>query len=273
MTARTNEAEAYDYIINLIYDRCRVRLHEGKQQLIKARLGKRVRLHGFESLGDYCAFLRSQADEEELTHVVDALTTNFTHFLREEDHFKFLVEKALPTVLQAGRKRFEIWSAACASGEEPYSIAFYLHEHYPPLAGWDWRIRATDISTKALNKAQQGIYAADRLEALPCEWLPRYFQRGQGQWLGHYRVKPALAARVQFQHLNLLSTYGFTETYAVIFCRNVMIYFDRPTQQQLVKQLVTHLDPGGFLLVGHSESLTGLSVPIRCLRPSIYQRL
>jgi chemotaxis protein methyltransferase CheR len=265
------EAEAYQYISALVYDQCRIRLDESKRQLISSRLGKRLRQLGLSSLSDYCQLLRSPAREEEITHVVDALSTNFTHFMREPDHFRFLVQQALPAVL-GPRKRFRIWSAACASGEEPYTIAFFLAECFPLHAGWDWQITATDVSTKALDKAVNGVYPEDRVDDLPRDWHSKYFQRGQGQWAGYYRVKPALRQRVTFRHLNLLGDYGFPEPFEVIFCRNVMIYFDRPTQTQLVQKFGQMLAPQGYLLIGHAESLNGLSVPFRCLRPSIYAK-
>jgi chemotaxis protein methyltransferase CheR len=267
-----NEAAANQYIVALIYDRCGIRLHDGKKELIKARLSKRMRHHGFDGLPTYCEFLRQTADEAEFTQVVDALTTNFTQFLREEDHFKFLVNQALPALLPTGQRRFRIWSAACASGEEPFSLGFYLHEHFPVEAGWEWTILATDISTKALAKAEKAIYSAERIGSIPAEWQRRYFQRGRNGWEGQYRVKPLVTERVVFKQLNLLQPYAFTDTFAVIFCRNVMIYFDRPTQEQLVNRLLGHLVPHGFLIVGHAESLTGFSVPLRCLNPSVYQK-
>ena len=272
MTEISDETESYRYIINLVYDRCRVRLHDGKQALIRARLGKRMRLHGFATLADYCHFLKHQAEEGEITQVIDALTTNFTNFLREPDHLKFMVEQLGAKQGAAGAGPFHIWSAACATGEEPYSIAFYLSEAFPPAAGWDWRILASDVSTKAIDKAKAGIYPAERVAMLPREWLQRYFQRGLNDWKDFYRVKPRVAERVLFQQLNLLGTYDFSRAFDVIFCRNVMIYFDRPTQEQLVNRLCRYLAPGGHLLIGHSESLNGLSVPLRCLRPSIYQK-
>jgi chemotaxis protein methyltransferase CheR len=266
------ETEAFNYIIALIYDRCGIRLHDGKHHLIRARLGKRMRHYGLSSLTDYCQFLKNQANEEEITHVVDALTTNFTHFLREEDHFKFLVNQALPALIQGPTKRFKVWSAACASGEEPYTIAFYLMDHYPTLNGWDWQILATDISTKVLSKAQQGIYPNDRLSSVPAEWMRKYFQRGVNAWEDYCRVKKPVADKIRFKQLNLLGAYDFNDSFEVIFCRNVMIYFDRPTQEHLVRQLSRLLVPKGYLLVGHAESLTGLNVPLRCLKPSVYQK-
>ena len=273
MQTVTPEAEAYQYIIDLIYERCRIWLHSGKESLIRARLGKRLRAHGFSTLTEYCDFLRTQADEEEFTSVVDALTTNFTNFLREEDHFQFLVRQAIPEVLPPGERRFRVWSAACSSGEEPYSIAFYLSEHFPPGQGWQWQITASDISTQMLEAARQGVYSEERVRSIPPEWLRRYFQKGVGKWAGHYRVKRPLARHVEFRSINLIEPYEHKHCYETIFCRNVMIYFDRPTQEQLVNQLCRFLVPQGYLLIGHSESLNGLRVPLRCLRPSIYQKV
>ena len=229
MRSPATEADAYSYIIRLVYDRCRVRLHDGKKELIRARLGKRMRKHGFETLEDYCSFLTT-AGEDEVTEVVNALTTNFTSFLREEDHLQFMVRQALPSLLTKGVRRFKVWSAACASGEEPCSIAFYLWEHYPPASGWDWKIHASDVSTKALEKARRAVYAADKVETMPLETRRSFFLKGQGNWTGHYRVKPEIMERVSFQQLNLLGEYHFQDTFEIIFCRNVMIYFDRPTQ-------------------------------------------
>jgi len=271
-TAKTSsDAEACEYIIALIYERCRIKLHEGKEALIRARLGKRMRHFGFTSLGQYCDHLQNHGDDEEFTRVVDALTTNFTNFLREEEHFQYLVNEALPAVLAPGEKKIHIWSAASSSGEEPYSIAFYLAERYPVGQGWDWQITASDISTKVLAKARLGVYADDRIGTIPREWLRKYFQKGVGQWDGHYRVKPALSERVNFRQINLVETCSHPQPFHVIFCRNVMIYFDRPTQERLVKQLCHFLVPSGHLLIGHSESLNGLDLPLRCVRPSIYQ--
>jgi len=269
--ALQTEAEACGYIIDLIYESCGIRLHKGKEALIQARLGKRMRHLGYSDLAGYCEFLRTGADDAEMERVVDSLTTNFTSFLREESHFKFLVDEALPGLLSAGSRRIRLWSAASSSGEEPYSIAFYLGDRHPAEQGWDWRVTASDISTKVLAKARQGIYAEERLRALPHEWLRKYFQRGTGDWSGHFRVKAGILERVAFQQINLIAPYSHPEPFQVIFCRNVMIYFDRPTQEQLVRQLCRYLVPHGYLLIGHSESLNGLDVPLRCLSPSIYQ--
>jgi chemotaxis protein methyltransferase CheR len=272
MSPVVDESEDINFIIALIYERSRIRLHEGKQALIRARLGKRMRHLGIDTLHGYCDLLRSPAGREEITSAVDSLTTNFTNFLREEEHFRYLVHHALPGLLVRGQKRFAVWSAACATGEEPYTLAMYLMEHFPPADGWDWQVLATDISTKALETAQQAIYASDRVANLSEEWRRKYFQVGHGEWQGYYRVKPVLSSRVRFQQINLLGGYEHKLIFEVIFCRNVMIYFDRETQEQLVNHLCRFLPPKGCLLIGHSESLNGLAVPLRCLRPSIYQK-
>jgi chemotaxis protein methyltransferase CheR len=273
MSFTAQEAADYDYVIELVYEHSRIRLNRGKHALIQARLGKRIRQHGFESLHQYCNFLRQDADSSELTAVVDALATNFTSFLREKDHFDILVQQAIARLQAARNKPFRVWSAGCATGEEPYSIAFYLAEHFPVQAGWNWRILATDISTKALDEAMQGIYPTNRMVGLPQDWVRRYFQRGNGAWEGHFRVKPWVQERIRWEQLNLHETFRLDQECDVIFCRNVLIYFDRETQMSLVRQLVRFLAPGGYLFTGHAESLSGASPGLHCLRPSVYQKV
>jgi chemotaxis protein methyltransferase CheR len=262
-----------DCIVALIYERSRIRLSREKEALIRARLGKRMRALGLATLPEYCDLLTSPGGVEEVQRAIDALTTNFTQFLREREHFEITVDEVLPRLLAGKQKQFGIWSAACATGEEPYTMAFHLEEHFPSAAGWDWRIRATDISTRALDKAARGIYPDERLADLPQGWVRKYFQRGMGSCAGHCRVKTHLQQRISFQQMNLLETaHADDGTFEVIFCRNVMIYFDRVTQQQVVTRLAKALRPGGYLFTGRSESLSGLAMPLKCLRPSIYQK-
>jgi chemotaxis protein methyltransferase CheR len=272
MRTKFEEQEGIDFVISLVYERTHIRLHQGKEPLIRARLGKRQRALGFNGLADYAQYLRDSGDEEEVTHAIDALTTNFTNFLREEEHFRFMVETALPELVGKVPCPLRIWSAACSTGEEPYSIAFYLEEHYPSSAGWDWRILATDVSTRALDKAKRAVFAEERIDPIPQAWQRKYLQRGFGPAKGLYRVKSSLCSRVVFRHENLLAEDSTgKDQYQVIFCRNVMIYFDRATQEKLVRHLCRFLVPKGYLLIGHSESLTGMALPLRCLRPSFYQ--
>ncbi|MBX3746071.1 MAG: protein-glutamate O-methyltransferase CheR [Verrucomicrobiae bacterium] len=272
MPTRAENVSDYDFIIDLVYERSRIRLHDGKHALIRARLGKRMRWHGCDTFAEYCDLLRCRADENEIQQVVDALATNFTGFQREPDHFDFLIRNALPHVLRPNQRRFRVWSAACATGEEPYSIAGHLADHYPPQEGWDWEILASDISTKALAAGSAGIYPLDRVQSLPPNWLRQYFQRGQGRYEGHVRVKSWLRDRIRFEQINLLGEYRFDQPFEAIFCRNVMIYFDRTTQEELVRRLARFLAPNGCLLTGHSESLTGLATGLSCLQPSVYRK-
>ncbi|HWA85551.1 MAG TPA: protein-glutamate O-methyltransferase CheR [Opitutus sp.] len=269
---RDNE---FEFIRTLVYDRSRIHLGPEKRELVSARLGKRLRAARLATVGEYCELLRSPGADEEISHLIDAISTNHTFFFRENAHFDFLREVALPELLakrQARRwARLNVWSAACSSGEEPYSIAMILDENLG-ATGWPWRVEATDISHRVLARATAGIYRDDVVQKLPAGYAQRYFQRGFGPQEGNQRVKPALRNAVAFGQLNLLEGQPASpEPFQVIFCRNVMIYFDRPTQQQLVNKLARHLVPGGYLLVGHSESLTGIKHSLQTIRPAVYR--
>jgi len=265
--------EDYDFLCRLIYERSRIHLGPDKRVLVTSRLAKRLRFHGLGSYGEYCDLLRSPRGEEELQFLIDRISTNHTNFFREIKHFDFLREVVIPK-WQAETRRtepFRIWSAASSTGEEAYSIAIHLAEHFAPADAGRWQIEGTDISTRVLEIAQRGIYDLDRLTSIPPEGLRRHFQRGSNQWAGQFRVKDELRRQVNFQHLNLLEGhYPFARPFDLIFCRNVMIYFDRPTQETLVRLLAEKLVPNGHLLVGHSESLSGVKHTLRLVRPAVY---
>jgi chemotaxis protein methyltransferase CheR len=266
----------YQVIRKLVYERSRINLGPDKKALVAGRVNKRLRSLHLDSYGDYCRLLTSSDGENELKDLVDVISTNFTNFFRETSHFEFLRGTALPhfcTVTRSRIKRFRIWSAACSSGEEPYSIAIVLADYFAEKPGWEWQVEATDISTRILVKARTGIYEADRVTLPKPEMLKRYFRKGVRSYDGYYRVKPELRSRVHFQHLNLFQPdYPFVPGLQVIFCRNVMIYFDRPTQEQLVNRLTDFLSPGGFLFVGHAESLIGIKHSLCAIEPSVYQK-
>ena len=264
----------FDFIRNLVYERSRISLSSEKRELVSARLAKRLRATNLASVGDYCRLLQSPDQEEELANLIDAISTNHTFFFRENAHFDFLRQTVLPEMrvrsTQEGWPQFRVWSAACSSGEEPYSIAITLADS---LSGWSWQIEATDISHGILEKARTGIYRAETVERLPKHTLQSHFKRGFGPQDGNYRTKAALRDRINFQHLNLLEGVPpFREPFHVIFCRNVMIYFDRPTQEELITKLARLLIPGGYLFVGHAESLTVLKHSLQAVRPAIYRR-
>jgi chemotaxis protein methyltransferase CheR len=264
----------FDFIRHLVYERSRINLGPDKRQLVSARLGKRLRATNASTVGDYCQLLREPGAEQELAHLIDAISTNHTFFFRETAHFDFLRERAVPEFISHARTSrsgpLRIWSAACSSGEEPYSIAITLAEAVPHLP---WRIEGSDISRRVLAKASAAIYPGESVQRLPATTLRAHFQRGFGPQEGQFRVKHVLRERVAFRHLNLLDgVLPYTEPFHVIFCRNVMIYFDQATQEELVGRLVRQLLPGGYLFVGHAESLTHLQHSLERVRPAVYRK-
>lgn len=270
-------SQNYEFIRQLVYEHSRINLGPDKEELVRSRVQKRLRALGLSDFESYCRLLSSPAGEGELTALLDVISTNVTHFFREPPHFEFLAEVLLPELYSSGsatRGSVRVWSAACSSGQEPYSLAILLSDYFSRQRGAAWRIYATDISTRMLEAAQSGIYRRDQVELPNAEWLRTYFQRGTGTWEGHYRVKAPVREQVEFRHLNLFDwPFPWKERFQIIFCRNVMIYFDRPTQEQLVGRLADQLEPGGYLFVGHSESLIGFGHGLKSLRPSIYQKL
>ncbi|SDT85733.1 chemotaxis protein methyltransferase CheR [Verrucomicrobium sp. GAS474] len=269
--------QEYERIRKLVYEYSRIDLGPNKRELVTARLGKRLRATKIESFSAYIAFLDSRNGQEELTHLIDAISTNHTFFFREIKHFEFMEQTVLPWALaegaKHGKKSFRVWSAASSSGEEPYSVAIHLTDYFRRNPGWTWKVEATDISTKILAQAREAVYAEERLRDVRPDWMKTYFQRGIDEWTGYYRVREEARKQVNFTHINLLQPkYPFTEPFQLIWCRNVMIYFDRPTQEQLVAKLSEVLVPGGYLFIGHSESLTGIKHGLKAIRPAIYQK-
>lgn len=267
----------YEFIRQFVYEQSRINLGPDKKELVSARLAKRLRAIGLNSYTEYCKLLQSSAGKEEVTNLVDSISTNHTYFFREIKHFEFLNDVVLPNWLQThfrkGETNFNIWSAASSSGEEPYSLGILLQEVLQHHQGASWTLDGTDISTRMLDLARRGIFESDRLRDVKPEWLRRYFQKGVGQWDGHFRAKEMIRNRLTFHHVNLLQErYPFSKKFHTIFCRNVMIYFDRQTQEQLVAKLTDQLQPKGYLIVGHSESLMGIKHSLESVRPSIYRR-
>ena len=267
---------AYEFIVRLVYEHSRIRLGTDKQALVSGRLAKRLRALGLEDFEEYCDLLKSRDGHDELSSLVDAISTNHTHFFREIEHLNFLRDRMLPEFMPQvvkAREPFRLWCAASSSGEEPYSLAIVLAEFVRTHGGMEWQIEASDISHKILAKARDAIYDADRVQVPNPELLARYFQQGTGENAGLYRVKDQLRRQVKFHQLNLLqASYPVPPRQHVIFCRNVMIYFDGPTQQELVTKLVAHLVPGGYLVVGASESLLGVKHPLKSVSPAIYRK-
>jgi chemotaxis protein methyltransferase CheR len=260
----------FEQIRRLAHEHFGLDLRNGKQELVAARLGKKIRRWGFRTFQEYYDHVLGDASGETLVEMIDALTTNHTMFLREPAHFDFLRQIAAAEF--CGSDPIEIWSAACSTGEEPYSIAICLLEELVPRAAPRIRIVGSDISTRALEAARKGVYAAERFEAFPSGWLPRYFLRGEANWKGWYRAKPELRRMMEFRRINLMEPFVNLPRFAIVFCRNVMIYFDKPTQENLLGRLTACLEPGGYLLTGHSESLLGGRHSLEYIRPAIYRK-
>lgn len=263
-------ARSFETVRRLVYDKAGIDLREGKEILVAARLAKLVRIHNLSSCDEYVDRLLADRTTNSLMELIDAISTNHTAFLREIAHFDFLQRHILPAL--ADRLEVRIWCAAAASGEEPYSLLFSVLETPAFSATASCHLLATDISRKALTAARNGIYAEDRLAPLPRNWLPRYFLRGQGESTGLYRVKTEFRNRIEFSRLNLIEPISLGRHFPLISCRNVMIYFDPATQQRVVDSLVAHLEPGGFLFVGHSEVMTGNHPSLVSVQPAIFQR-
>jgi chemotaxis protein methyltransferase CheR len=267
--AATLTPQTFDRIRRLVYDKAGIDLKKGKEQLVSARLARKLRETGTASYEDYMRRVETDRTGESLVAMIDALTTNYTSFMRETAHFDFLKQVILPKL--AGRNSVDIWCAAAATGEEPYSLMFTMLDALSGIGAPPCRLLATDISTRALDAARKGIYPAERFDACRREWLPKYLLRGDGDFTGLYQVKPEVARRIEFRRLNLVENFDPGRKFPLISCRNVMIYFDQPTQERVVNRLVSFLEPGGYLFVGHSERLAGINHTLRLLKPAIYQ--
>ena len=252
---------------DLIYRIAGISMSQAKKQLVSSRLAKRVRHHNLANYGDYFRLITSPHGKAELQVAVDSLTTNETHFFREPKHFDFLRRQVIPA-RRAGRG-MRIWSAACSSGEEPYSIAMMLDEL---LEKEPWEVVASDISSQILEKARNGLYSAERIPEIPKPYLSRYCLKGVGEHHGTMLIEPSLRDRVRFMPHNLLETPSGMGEFDVIFLRNVMIYFDQETKRQVVSRLLPLLRPGGYFLIGHSESLNGVTEDVRLVVPAVYRK-
>ncbi len=251
----------------LIHAIAGISMSPAKKPLVCGRLAKRLAHHGVSSYGEYFDILRREGDKGELQIAVDLLTTNETYFFREPKHFDFLRDEVLPHH-RPGRP-FRVWSAACSSGQEPYTLAMVLADG---LGDAPWEILASDISTRVLERARSGQYALEQAEKVPRHFLTRYCLKGVGPQAGTFIVDRALRSRVRFSQINLNQTLPDVGEFDVIFLRNVMIYFDAETKRQVVGRLVAQLRRGGHLIIGHSESLNGVTDALTVTRPSIYRR-
>jgi chemotaxis protein methyltransferase CheR len=262
-------SKQFEKVSRLVYRFSGINLKEGKEALVRARLMKRVRALRMQSIDAYMKYLQSQEGVGELGDMIDAMTTNKTGFFREAEHFNFMREKLLPEITNS---KMRFWTAACSSGEEPFSLAITLRESLADIDSRDCLILATDISRRMLEAAWRAVYSQEAIRELPPPIIRKYFRKITNGANPSFQVTDPVRALVRFAWLNLMNPWPMSGPFNVIFCRNAMIYFDRGTQQKLITRFWDLLAPGGYLFVGHSEGLSGVSHKFGYVQPAIYRK-
>lgn len=273
--SRQLSARDFARFSEFIHTECGIKMPPSKKTMLEARLQKRLRALALPDYSHYCAyFFSKEGMATELPHLLDVVTTNTTDFFREPNHFELLSRNVLPRWLSRHQGReLAVWSAGCSTGEEPYSLAIVLSEFQLQQPEFRFSILATDISTRVLEHASRAVYAEEKLEKVPKQLHKLHFLRSKDRSRRLVRVAPEVRRLVSFQRLNFMEEFSFKNRMDIIFCRNVMIYFDRPTQERLLGKFCSHLHQGGHIFIGHSESLTGMQLPLRQLAPTVYERV
>jgi chemotaxis protein methyltransferase CheR len=253
-----------------------IRMPESKRIMLESRLSKRMRRLSMESFSTYVDYVFSaEGRDAELINMIDAVTTNKTDFFREADHFEFLLDRILPEHSgDRGSGAMAFWCAGCSTGEEPYTLAMVLEEYRERDPSFGYSIFASDISTQVLAKAEAAVYTGEQALPIPMSFKKKYLLRSRDKSSSLVRVRPELRARVRFGRINFMDErYDIKDTFDVVFCRNVIIYFERAVQERILARLLLHLRSGGWLLIGHSETITGMSLPMRMVAPTIYRKI
>ncbi len=270
------EDKEFKRLSSFIMSQYGIKLPPGKKALVQSRLQKRLKTLNCSNFKDYVAYVFSaEGLRDEVPNMIDAVSTNKTDFFREPIHFEFLINQGISNYINAtGRTKLSFWSAGCSSGEEPYTLAMVLQEIVNKNPRIDFNILATDISESVLSHAAIGIYTTDKAQAIPDNYKKNYLLKGKNEYNNKVRISNELRMKVLFQKFNLLAgDYNFSAKFDVIFCRNVMIYFERDIQYMVLKQLCNNLHTGGYLFLGHSESIAGHILPLKNLRPTIFQKI
>jgi chemotaxis protein methyltransferase CheR len=262
----------FDLLRQLVNEQTGITLSDHKQEMLYSRLSRRLRALNLDNFSSYYQLLKQEGGEE-LVHFINAVTTNLTAFFREPHHFTFLTQHLFPKLLleKQATKRIRIWSAGCASGEEPYSIAIVAKECFP--ADWDIKILATDLDSSMIERGGWGIYESERVNGIAGERLHRWFRKGKGERAGKVHISPELQQMVVFKQLNLMHAWPLQGPLDIIFCRNVVIYFDKATQRILFDRFANLLEIDGYLFVGHSENLFQLTTRFQLQQQTIYKKL
>jgi chemotaxis protein methyltransferase CheR len=263
----------YARLRELIYTQTGICLSSEKKTMVEVRLKRRLRTLNMATYSEYCDFVFGRKGmREELVFLINVITTNKTDFFREPAHFEFLIKKALPELVETGRP-FVVWSAGCSSGEEPYTMAMVLSEYAHAHPGFRFRILASDISTAVLEKAETGVYSPECVAPIPLALKRKYLLRSRDSKSPRVRIVPELRNLIEFRRLNFMDAhYMLAEKVDAIFCRNVLIYFDRATQENILRKLAHNLITSGYLFVGHSETLHDMDLPLVPIAPALYRK-
>lgn len=268
--------EDFERLSNFIYHEYGIKMPPVKKVMLQSRLQKRLRELNITSFDEYVDYVFSkEGQDNEVIHMIDVVSTNKTDFFREPVHFEFLTNEGLPELMAGSNHlNIKVWSAGCSSGEEPYTLTIVLSEFKEKFPGFDYSIMATDISSRILRSAVEAIYKENRIENIPITLKRKYFLKSKDRESPTVRIIPELRRKVSFQRLNFMDhTFNIHETFDVIFCRNVLIYFDRETQEEVINKLCSKLKIGGFFFLGHSESITNMKVPLKQIKPTIFRRV
>lgn len=269
--------EEFNKLSTFIYNESGIKMPPVKRIMLQSRLQKRLRELKMSTFKEYCNYIFSKEGlNTEIIHMLDVVSTNKTDFFREPVHFDFLTTNILPELVNASKpnRNIKIWSAGCSSGEEPYTIAIVLFEFLEKYPNFDFSILGTDISTQILQKALDAVYKDERVEGIPFELKRKYFLKSKDRENPSVKMNAQLRAKVRFERLNFMdNTYSIYDSFDIVFCRNVLIYFDRETQEKVISKICTKINTGGYFFLGHSESIMNMALPLRQIKPTIFQKI
>ena len=272
--AKLSDAD-FSRLSKFIYQQYGIKMPEAKHIMLQSRLQKRLRALQMPTFSEYVDYVFSPAGSSEVVHMMDVVSTNKTDFFRENQHFEYLLNTVLPEIHDINRQNFvKVWSAGCSSGEEPYTLAMVLSEYAATTRGFDFQIMGSDLSTIVLEKAVSAIYPEERVADIPYDLKKKYLLRSKDRSKPTVRIVPELRRKASFMRLNFMDDYyDVPNNFDIVFCRNVLIYFDRQTQENVINKLCRHLKSGGYFFLGHSESAAGINVPLKQLKPTVFRRL
>lgn len=267
-------ARNFQRLSTFIQDYSGIKMPANKRTMLEGRLRRRMRANRIDDVNAYCRYLFEEDGlASETIHLIDAVTTNKTEFFREPAHFDFLVSKGLPALAAKGKREIKIWSSACSTGAEPYTIAMIMDEFCERQRGVDYSILCTDICTEVLDQAISGRFQEPMIEPVSMPRRQRYVMRSRDPGSNLVRIIPELRSKLSFARLNLMDeAYPIETDLDIVFCRNILIYFDKPTQAKVLQRLCNHLSPGGYLFLGHSESIVGIDLPVVQIANTVFQK-